>query len=250
VVGILGAGRLLDRLLAEPAVVRPLFPGAVGDRVVLGLVAWARDVASERWCVNLAPKVMAAADVSYALARRIVSYFDGPEVADLIARRDPYRLLEVPGFGWKRADAVARQLGVADDAPERLAAATLHALRSLMADAGHSGVRVPTLVRAATGAAGGHELGVRRAIVQLGMDCELVRSGGLVYLPEALALEWTITDLVDELRGRVYTPTSAQWKRSLRGGASRTSRRPRCGSWLHGASRCSPAAPARGRRTH
>lgn len=55
-----------------------------------------------------------------------------------IARRDPFRLAEeVPGIGFLTADAIANRLGLEEDAPRRLRAGTLHALREA-ADDGHT----------------------------------------------------------------------------------------------------------------
>lgn len=59
------------------------------------------------------------------------------ERADEAIAADPYWLLDhVPGFGFRRADAVASRMGVAADAPPRIAAGVTHFLRSA-AEAGH-----------------------------------------------------------------------------------------------------------------
>ena len=61
------------------------------------------------------------------MARRLLQRY-GVQAAE-VARRSPYRLaLEVPGFGFRRADEVARRFGVGTDDPERLQAALWHAL--------------------------------------------------------------------------------------------------------------------------
>ncbi len=55
-----------------------------------------------------------------------------------IARADPFRLAEeVPGIGFLTADAIGARLGLEEDAPGRLRAGTLHALREA-ADEGHT----------------------------------------------------------------------------------------------------------------
>jgi exodeoxyribonuclease V alpha subunit len=54
-----------------------------------------------------------------------------------VVRENPYRLaLDVQGIGFRSADAVARSLGVATTAPERIEAGLLHALGEL-AEHGH-----------------------------------------------------------------------------------------------------------------
>jgi exodeoxyribonuclease V alpha subunit len=221
----LGEAALLARLAADPEAARPIFPGATGERVVFGLRQWARDLGSERWCVDLAPKLMAAADVGYVLARRIVTYFDAPEVADLIARRDTYRLLEVPGVGWKRADAVALSLGVAREAPERLAAAILASYDALVAREGHTAVPGALLITRAIGLVGEtHRAGLRDALERAVEDCDLVPAtpageesedlantlvaNTLVSRPRDVERDWMIANLVETLAVRTHSVTT------------------------------------------
>lgn len=201
-----GEEDLLSRLAADPEMVRQVLPRAASEKAVLGLRQWARDLSSERWCVDLVPKLMAAADVGYALARRVVSYFDAPEVADLIARRDTYRLLEVPGFGWKRADSIARALGVPVDAPERYEAAVLAAHDRTTSGEGHTGVPISLLVDRACRLAGGtqHSHGVRQGVLAALQACDLVRDGDLLSRPRQIERDWIIADLVVSLAVRTY----------------------------------------------
>lgn len=63
-----------------------------------------------------------------AAIRRVLSAF-GVGSADVVARQ-PYRLVEVQGIGFRTADAIARANGVARDAPERVQAAIDFALKS------------------------------------------------------------------------------------------------------------------------
>src|SRR5690606_19548 len=52
-------------------------------------------------------------------------------------RENPYRLaMDIPGIGFKTADGIARSLGIAHDAPERLAAGLHHMLQEA-AERGH-----------------------------------------------------------------------------------------------------------------
>ena len=82
--------------------------------------------------------------VSTSLAVRIYKRF-GDRSADVIAR-EPYRLArEVWGIGFKTADAIARAVGIAPDAPERLQAGVLHALGQA-GDDGHTLLPEPELV--------------------------------------------------------------------------------------------------------
>src|SRR5918993_1015438 len=74
-------------------------------------------------------EVMAALQsygISTSLAVRIYKRF-GDDSTRVITT-EPYRLArEVWGIGFKTADTIARAVGIAADAPERLQAGTLHA---------------------------------------------------------------------------------------------------------------------------
>jgi exodeoxyribonuclease V alpha subunit len=74
-------------------------------------------------------------DVGPGVAIRIYKHY-GDEALDVV-RQQPYRLAdEVYGIGFRTADALARSLGLAPDAPERLAAGLRFALSEAAAD-GH-----------------------------------------------------------------------------------------------------------------
>jgi exodeoxyribonuclease V alpha subunit len=67
--------------------------------------------------------------VSAAFAARIYKKYGKDAIS--IVRANPYRLAhEVWGIGFRTADAIAEQLGIARDAPERLEAGLLHALET------------------------------------------------------------------------------------------------------------------------
>ncbi len=74
--------------------------------------------------------------LSTSLAVRIYKQFG--DLSGTILTQAPYRLArEVWGIGFKTADTIARAVGMAPDAPERLQAGVLHAL-SAAADQGHT----------------------------------------------------------------------------------------------------------------
>lgn len=73
--------------------------------------------------------------VTGARANRIVERYGHDAVA--LIRKNPYRLaLDVWGIGFKIADAIAQNLGLSTDAPERLEAGLVHAVGKLAED-GH-----------------------------------------------------------------------------------------------------------------
>ncbi|MCS6842831.1 MAG: ATP-dependent RecD-like DNA helicase [Caldilineales bacterium] len=85
--------------------------------------------------------------ISPSLAVRIYKQYGDSAMA--VVRNDPYRLArEVDGIGFVTADKIARSLGIAADAPERVAAGVAYAL-SQKADEGHVYVPQAELVKAA-----------------------------------------------------------------------------------------------------
>jgi len=67
--------------------------------------------------------------VSAAFAARIYKKYGKDSIS--IVRSNPYRLAhEVRGIGFRTADSIAEQLGIARDAPERLEAGLLHLLET------------------------------------------------------------------------------------------------------------------------
>lgn len=109
-------------------------------------------------------------------AMRIVEAL-GPEAMARIAA-DPFILArEVPGIGFHQADRFARELGIAVDAPARLAAALAHVLVEAQGE-GHAAVpRAALIAQAATLAA------VEPRIVATALDREIA-AGGLVARPD------------------------------------------------------------------
>lgn len=194
---------VLQKLMADPDLVKQIFPGVIGKRIALGVRYWVIEEKNERWSIDIAPKLMAAGNINYSQARRIISYFSSAEVADLIARRDPYRILEVPGIGWQRADAIAQNMGIARDADERLEAAVQWSYQEELRR-GNSAVYLSQLISSTLRLTPGLRKEVGRAIARCTIYCELVRSKGVIFRPDILQLEWSVADLVDRLLRRRY----------------------------------------------
>jgi exodeoxyribonuclease V alpha subunit len=96
--------------------------------------------------------------VSAAFAVRIYKRY-GSEAIDIV-KSNPYRLaLDIWGIGFKSADAIAQNLGIAKDAGERIEAGLLHVLGQLSED-GH--VHVP------------QEHAIDTASALLGVDSDLI----------------------------------------------------------------------------
>ena len=100
-------------------------------------------------------------NVSTGLAVRIYKQY-GDEALDVV-QSDPYRLAqEVYGIGFITADKIARELGLAEDAPERVAAGVAYAL-SQAADEGNVYLPAAELSRARMRVAGGCARADRRS---------------------------------------------------------------------------------------
>jgi exodeoxyribonuclease V alpha subunit len=104
----------------------------LGKKRVEGIVrAWA-----EQRAVREVMVFLQAHGASPALATRIFKRYGKDSVA--VVSRDPYRLaLEVWGVGFKTADRIAAELGIARDSPERMKAGVLQTVHDVT-EAGHS----------------------------------------------------------------------------------------------------------------
>ena len=92
-----------------------------------------------RATAHLAPLVglLAGFGISRTATKRIHKRY-GSQAIDLI-RANPWRLAaDIHGIGFKSADRVATGLGVPPDAPQRLEAACIQALKDLAAERGHT----------------------------------------------------------------------------------------------------------------
>ena len=114
--------------------------------------------------------------VSTSLAVRIYKRF-GDDSGRVVAE-EPYRLArEVWGIGFKTADTIAKAVGIAADAPERLQAGVLHALGAA-GDEGHTLLPEGTLVAQATTLLGAERPPIEAAIAALAATGDVVAARG------------------------------------------------------------------------
>jgi exodeoxyribonuclease V alpha subunit len=194
--------KALDILMHEPERVREALPGALPS-IIEAWAAWAEGAR----CDSVAYRLhlhFTTLGISDRIARRIVRFFRSPDVAEIIALRYPYRLLRVPGMGWRRADEIAQKLGVPADAEQRLDAATVFAVESGR-KAGHTclpveevGRRVQTLLGSARMDA------VRQSVARCQERGELRIYDDLLYLPADLDREYRIADRLRGLSRRAW----------------------------------------------
>lgn len=111
----------LDVIEKEPARLREV-PGVGPQRAQKLVDAWA-----QRRELREIVYLLQSCGVTTALATRIFRQYGG--AAPSIVKRNPWQLAaEMPGVGFRTADAIARNLGIPSDSPQRLHAGILHAL--------------------------------------------------------------------------------------------------------------------------
>lgn len=141
--------------------------------------------------------------ISSSRALRIFKTY-GDEALSVL-NSNPYRLAtDIRGVGFKTADDIAQQLGIAREAPERLRAGVLHVLERA-GETGHCCLPEPMLVAQAGELLGGSEPSMVAAVEALVETTQLQRHavGGrvMVYLPYLRAAEQSIAERVCELAG-------------------------------------------------
>jgi exodeoxyribonuclease V alpha subunit len=165
--------------------------------------------------------VLSEHGVPDAVAARVLKALGGGGLS--LLQEEPYALARIDGIGFATADAVARALGTAVDAPARVDAALHHALRASEQD-GHCFLARGELVARAT-----RLLELPAAVVAGRVDeAELVVDGGRVLEPRMDRTERALAERVRELaqapptldvdvpddppRDGEHPPTATQWR--------------------------------------
>ncbi|HEX2327001.1 MAG TPA: ATP-dependent RecD-like DNA helicase, partial [Chloroflexota bacterium] len=124
--------------------------------------------------------------LSTSLAVRIYKQFG--DQSGMVLTKTPYRLArEVWGIGFKTADTIARAVGIAPDAPERIQAGVLHAL-GVAADLGHTLLPEGDLLVQAADLLGVEAPRVEQAIEVLRDSGEVVAASGTDAVTSLYAL--------------------------------------------------------------
>ncbi len=118
--------------------------------------------------------------VSAAYAMRIYRLFEERTIA--VVRSNPYRLAEVRGIGFHRADAIAGAQGLPHDSPERAAAGAMHSLEQASSREGHMFLRLDELCRRTRKLLGIGDQLVRREIEARCRDGHLKAVRQAIYL--------------------------------------------------------------------
>ena len=188
IVDVLGPD-CLEQLQREPRLIATLFRGREADQQVAAWKSWAEDRENNAAAHRLQFR-FASAGISLGLAQRIVRFFRSAEVAEIVATREPYRLMDVPGIGWVTADRVASEMGIPDDNPARLDAAVLHVLEQARGQ-GHSALpRAEAIRRAQRLLSPRAPTDLADALLRCEEACTIVLDHSLCFLPDALYAEW------------------------------------------------------------
>ena len=135
--------------------------------------------------------------ISSSRALRIYKTY-GDE-AQAVLKENPYRMAQdIRGIGFKTADDIAYQLGVANDAPERLKAGLLHVLETA-AQNGHCCLPEAKTIEKALELLGASDELVRSQIEPLIESSQIERHGEFFYLPHLRAAEQSIAASVKAL---------------------------------------------------
>lgn len=117
-------------------------------------------------------------------------------------RENPYSVIEhVRGFGFKRADVLARKMGLRAHHPARIAAGLLHVMGEARA-AGHTYVPAGKLMSMGARLLGLTKDDVRPVAVRLKDDGRLVGGQGRARVPELAQAERAVARKVDAMLAR------------------------------------------------
>jgi exodeoxyribonuclease V alpha subunit len=135
--------------------------------------------------------------VSTGLAVKIYKKYGDEAIATV--RQDPYRLAkDIWGIGFKTADKIARELGIAVDAPERLRAGLRHTLGTFSDDGHCFAEREALLAAAAELLQVGQEACAVQLDVLLQME-ELLVDEEAIYLPPFFYAEQGVANKIRQL---------------------------------------------------
>lgn len=157
--------------------------------------------------------------VSTGLAVKIFKQYGDEAIA--IVQENPYRLAkDIWGIGFKTADKVARQMGVAHDAPQRIEAG-LHYVLGTFSDEGHCFATRLQLLDAATQILEVPTAGCEPALEGLLQQQELIAEDEAIYLPPFFRAEASVAAklrlLLRSPRDRLETFTALDWDRAFTG---------------------------------
>lgn len=116
-----------------------------------------------------------------------------------IVRANPYKLAEdIDGIGFLKADAIARELGIAPDSPERMSAAAVFTMNKETAN-GHVCLPLKLFTRAVAELANQPEEIAARGIERAVFRKQLILDREMAYAPQLLRAEKLLPQLIRKL---------------------------------------------------
>lgn len=138
------------------------------------------------------------------------------EAALTVLRQNPYRLAEdITGIGFRGADKIAGRLGIAKDAPERIAAGLLFVLHEAESE-GNVFLPGEELIAAAAELLAAPEESIDAALTALVQQEQLIREGDALFLPELHGAERECVRLLKRLIATPYEPVPIRVEDALR----------------------------------
>lgn len=200
----------LEILARDPERIAEVFrEGKLREKQLEVWTRWASSYVENQAAEDLYVRLMGAEGITIALARRIVRHF-GVKEAERIALYHPYELVQVPGIGFRTADAIARGMGIALDDPTRIAAGIVYTLEKAM-DEGHSALTRSKLERRAKKILEIDNIqSIRDAIGNALRVGTIVEREGLVFTAEVDALEDEVAHAFARLAQREICLTPEQ----------------------------------------
>ena len=199
-IGAKTAKTIVDRFGKETLTILEKQPGRLTDIPGIGkakagaiLKAWQASAALRDVYIFLQ-----GLGISPAYCRRLYTKY-GAQAADVV-KANPYRLAEeVDGIGFQKADAIAAELGIAPNSPDRMSAAAIYAMNRETGN-GHVCVPQEEFARFVAELTGQPEAAVRAGVERAVARRMLEADRGMIYAPQLLRAEKTLPLLIAELR--------------------------------------------------
>lgn len=135
--------------------------------------------------------------ISQTYCRKLYARY-GAKAADVV-RANPYKLAEdIDGIGFLKADAIAREIGIAPDSPERMTAAAVFTMNKETGN-GHVCLPMPYFIRSVAELAEQPEEIARQGIEQAIYRKLIAIDREMAYAPQLLHAEKRLPRVINEL---------------------------------------------------
>lgn len=143
--------------------------------------------------------------ISNKLAYKIYQRFEGETLS--VIQTNPYRLIEeIEGIGFSRADAVAEEIGIEGDAPERVKAGIVYTLEEQTMKSGDTYVETEFLLKNSIAVLEKSRPFIidpdliAENIIELVDSQSIIQEEDAFYLPSLYASEWGIANALERLK--------------------------------------------------